>query len=149
MTARRRLAKLRDLQQLQRVERDIAGLDHAEACIRADAAQAASTDAANHAVLLAGEWYARRGARHFEPELDILAADGLVRAERNASAAAMAARTAEEHREDTAAAWRLTDARQRGTQRIVRDCYRAALRAEDEGRLDVTAARTLERARRG
>lgn len=145
---RRRLAQLTDLQRLQRVERDLAALDHAEAYARADAAHAASDAAAEGAAVLAGQWYAGRAMRHFEPGLDALIAAGLIAAERRAAAEAATAAAVETVREDRLDTWRLTDARQRATERIVRDTRRAIDRAADEARLDAMAARTLNRWRR-
>lgn len=145
---RRRLAQLSDLQRLQRVERDHAAFDHAEACAQAEAARTTSDRAAQAATGLAALWYAGRALRHFEPALDAAVAAGLIAAERTANLESAAAATAETEREARAGAWRLTDARQRATERIVRDTRRAIGRAEDEARLDLAASRTLDRWRR-
>lgn len=148
MTVRRRLAQLIDLQQLQRVERDLAAFDHAEACVQAETARAASDRAASCAAALGEQWYAGRASRRFEPELDAMIASGLIIAEHRAVADEAAAAAAETEQENQAGAWRLTDARQRATARIVRDARREIMRAEDEARLDLAAARTLDRSRR-
>jgi hypothetical protein len=148
MTMRRRLAQLNDLQQLQRVERDLASLDHAEACTHADMARGASDRATEWATALGEQWYAGRALGRFEPELDALTAAGLIAAERRALTEAAAAAVAETERENRAGAWRLTDARQRATTRIVRDARRAIMRADDEARLDLAAARALDRSMR-
>ena len=148
MRMRRRLAQLSDLQRLQRVERDLAAFDHAEACAEAQAARTKADRTAEGAATLAAHWYAGRAVHHFEPVLDAAIAAGLIAAERTASEDAAAATTAETAREASADAWRLTDARQRATARIVCDTRRAIGRADDEARLDLAASRTLDRWRR-
>lgn len=142
---RRRLSQLHDLQLLQRAERDIAVLEHADAATRADAAHAAASCAASEAAALAEGWYAGRAERHFQPELDLVAAAGLVAAERRAADGRLAAASADGVREERAGAWRTSEARHRATAVIVAATRRRMARANDESGLDVVASRALAR----
>jgi hypothetical protein len=149
MSARRRFRQLSDLRGLQHAERDLAGFDHAEARARANEADATARRAAEQAAAVAEQWYADNQSDHFEPERSRALGVRLIVAEADALDRAEAARRATATCEDVEHRWRLSDARSRATDRIVRDARREIVRAEDEARLDQNAARVLDRWRQG
>lgn len=143
MTARRRLVQLRELESLQRAERDIAALDHAEAARRADDARADAERAASACAVAADGWYEGRARGHFAPEIDLAIGARLIAAESDALAraddacrASDAAALSEEH-------WHLAEARNRATDLVLRVTRRDIARATEEKRLDLVAGRTL------
>lgn len=143
MTARRRLAQLRELKGLQRAERDIAAFDHAEAAQRADDARADADRAADVCAAAAAGWYRGRAQGHFTPEIDLAIGARLIAAESDASARADDARRAGDARARSEVHWHLAEARNRAADLVLRDTQRDVARASEEARLDLVTSRTL------
>jgi hypothetical protein len=149
MTQRRALQRMRELELLQRVERDVAAADVAEAQAREMAAIEAAQRDADHVSALAATWDAAIGSGHFLPEMTAAIAAALFDADNAAAAASLQAKDIGALREARTNHWQRLDATMRATGEVVRGLARDALRHDEEAALAAVAERaTLEWTRR-
>ena len=141
MSARHRLRQIRELELLQRVERDVAGTDVAEARARETEARAAAERDAERAGVIAEQWYAGLASTHFQPELHRAIGTALVGAVEVAAEGERKAESATQMREVRTDQWRLSDARVRATARIVGDLTQRQAQRDEETALGEAAAR--------
>jgi len=140
---------MRELELLQRVERDVAAVDVAEAQAREAAAlEAAERDAAR-ARALATTWDAAIGSGHFLPEMTAAIGAALLAADAAAVETSRQASDMTVLREARTSEWQRFDATLRATGEVVRGLARDGLRYDEEAALAAVAERaTLRWSRR-
>lgn len=149
MTPRRALQRMRELELLQRVERDVAAVDVAEAQTRETAALEAADRDADRARALATTWDAAIGSDRFLPEIAAAIGAALLDADAAATAASDKAKDMTTLREARTDHWRRLDATMRATSQVVRGLARDAVRQDEESALASVAERaTLQWRRR-
>ena len=141
MTRRGDLKRLRELEILQRVERDVAALDVAEAQAREIEAMSAAERAAERAGSLAIDWDTAMGAARFVPEMTAAIGAALLQADDTAAAAARRAGDMSTLREARTDHWRRVDATVRAAGAVVRDHARDVARHEEEASLAAVTER--------
>lgn len=142
MTRRRALQHMLELELLQRVERDVAAVDVAEAQAREAAAAEAAERDADRARSLATTWDAAIGSSHFLPEMTAAIGAALLDADATAAAASLQATDMTTLREARTSHWQRLDASMRATGDVVRNLARDAARHDEEAALAVVAERT-------
>lgn len=142
MTRQGDLKRLRAVQAVQQVERDLAARAHGEACAHADVCDEAVERARREAGMAADQWYRAQAGGWFDPEHAAALAAGLLAAEENVLQRVAAAEVAIGAREERAEAWRLSEARRRAGERVMRDMRRDCARRSDDSALDVILIRT-------
>jgi len=145
MTARRALERMRELELLQRVERDVAAVDVAEAQAREAAAQEAAERDAARARALAVTWDTAIGSDHFLPEMTAAIGAALLAADATAAEASRQAGDMTALREARTSEWRRRDATLRATGEVVRGFARDTLRHDEEAALAAVAERATMR----
>ena len=148
MTRRRALQHMRELELLQRVERDVAAVDVAEAQTRETTAlETAERDAAR-AGSLATTWDAAIGSDRFLPELITAIGAALLDADATADAASRQAKDMTTLREARTSHWQRLDATMRATGDVVRGLARTTARQKEETALAAVAERATREWRR-
>jgi len=132
---------MRELELLQRVERDVAAVDVGEAQAREVAAVEAAERDAERVLALAGTWDAALGADRFVPEMVATIATALLDADAAAGSSALAAQDSASAREARTDHWRRLDATLRATGDVVRSIARDAARLDEEAALAAIAER--------
>jgi hypothetical protein len=145
MTARRALKRMRELELLQRVERDVAAVDVAEAQDRETAALEAAERDAERAAALASTWDAAIGSDRLLPEMTAAIGAALLDADASALEASRQASDMTALREARTNQWQRLDATLRATGDVVRGLARDALRHEEEAALAAVAERATLR----
>lgn len=145
MTARRALQRMRELELLQRVERDVAAVDVAEAQDRETAALEAAERDAERAGALASSWGAAIGSDRLLPEMTAAIGAALLDADAAALDASRQASDMTALREARTNQWQRLDATLRATGDVVRGLARDALRHEEEAALAAVAERATLR----
>ncbi len=149
MTSRRALQRMRELEMLQRVERDVAAADVAEAQACEDAAAEQAELDAEHARALAATWDAAIGSDHFLPEMTAAIGAALLDADAVAGEASRHAGDMTVLREARTGDWQRRDATMRATGEVVRELARDVARRDEEAALAAVAERATLRWRRG
>jgi len=149
MTARIALKRMRELELLQRLERDVAAVDVAEAQARETAALEAAEREAERVRALAGSWDAAIGSDRLLPEMTAAIGAALLAADGVALEASRQASDTTALREARTNQWQRLDATLRATGGVVRGLARDALRHDEEAALAAVAERaTLHWSRR-
>ena len=149
MTPRRALQRMRELELLQRVERDVAAVDVAEAQARETTALETADRDADRARALATTWDAAIGSDRFLPEMTSAIGAALLDADATADAASRQAMDMTALREMRTGQWQRLDATMRATGDVVRGLARDAARQDEETALAAVAERaTLQWRRR-
>lgn len=149
MTARRALQRMRELELLQRVERDVAAVDVAEAQARETAARETADRDADRAAALATTWDAAIGSDRFLPEMTAAIGAALLDADAAAVEASRNASDMTKLREARTNHWQRLDATMRATGDVVQGLARDAKRQNEEAALATVAERaTLQWRRR-
>ena len=141
MTPRRALRRMRDLELLQRVERDVAAVDVGEAQAREAAAVEAAERDAERVLALGRSWDAAIGSDRFLPEMIAAIGAALLDADTIAEAAALRAQDLASLREARTGHWRRLDATMRATGDVVRGLARDTARLDEEAALAAVAER--------
>ena len=141
MTPRRALQRMRELELLQRVERDVAAGDVAEAQIRETAALDMAERDAARARALATTWDAAIGSDCFLPEVTMAIGAALLDADAAAASALDKAKDMTTLREARTDHWRRLDATMRATGHVVRGLSRDVVRQDEEAALASVAER--------
>ena len=141
MTPRRALHRMRELELLQRVERDVAAVDVGETQAREAAAVEASEREADRVLALARTWDVAIGSDRFLPEMVAAIGAALVDADATAQKAALAAQDLASLREARTNHWRRLDATLRATGDVVGGLARDAARLDEEAALAAVAER--------
>ncbi len=141
MTPRRALHRMRELELLQRVERDVAAIDVGEAQARETAAVEAAERDADRVLALARTWDAAIGSDRFLPEMVSAIGAALLDADTTAERAALVARDMASVREARTDHWRRLDATMRATGDVARGLARDAARLDEEAALAAVAER--------
>jgi hypothetical protein len=139
---------MRELELLQRVERDVAAVDVAEAQTRETTAlETAERDTAR-AGSLAMTWDAAIGSNRFLPELITAIGAALLDADATADAATRQAKDMTTLREARTSHWQRLDATMRATGDVVRGLARTAARQNEETALAAVAEHATREWRR-
>lgn len=141
MTPRRALHHMRELEQLQRVERDVAAVDVGEAQAREAAAVEVAEREAGRVLALARTWDDAVGSDRFLPERISAIGTALLDADATAGKAALAAQDLASLREARTVHWRRLDATLRATGEVVGGLARDAARRDEEAALAAVAER--------
>ncbi len=141
MTPRRALHRMRELELLQRVERDVAAIDVGEAQAREAAAVEAAERDAERVLALARSWDAAIGSDRLLPEMVAAIGDALLDADTTAEKTALVAQDLASVREARTDHWRRLDATMRATGNVARGLARDAARLDEEAALAVIAER--------
>jgi len=132
---------MRELELLQRVERDVAAVDVGEAQAREAAAVELAERDAERVLALARTWDAAVGSDRFLPERVAAIGAALLEADTTAEKASLAAQDLASLREARTDQWRRLDATMRATGSVVRGLARDAARLDEEAALAVVAER--------
>jgi hypothetical protein len=132
---------MRELELLQRVERDVAAIDVGEAQAREAVAVEAAERDAERVQALAQTWDAAIGSDRFLPEMVAAIGAALLAADTTAEKAALVAQDLASVREARTDQWRRLDATMRATGSVARGLARDAARLDEEAALAVIAER--------
>ena len=131
MTRRRALHRMRELEMLQRVERDVAAIDVGEAQAREAVAIEAAERDAERVLTLARTWDAAIDSDRFLPEMVAAIGAALLDADTTAGRAALLAQDLASVREARTDQWRRLDATMRATGSVARELARDAARLDE------------------
>jgi hypothetical protein len=141
MTPRRALRRMRELELLQRVERDVAAVDVGEAQAREAAAVEVAERDAERVLALARTWDAAISSDRLLPERVAAIGAALLEADTTAGKAALVAQDLASVREARTVCWRRLDATLRATGDVVGGLSRDAARLDEEAALAAVAER--------